>query len=129
MWVQEREPSLGYKGPVPAGPSRLRVAGGLDTTYVPLVLVNNDIVTLWFEVARVAGAAEVNNAQVAIAFRHLPGFVTPEATPGSGLSPFDIDAWVHSSDSQLKVAILGWRGDADTTRDVYVLRTGFYWRP
>jgi hypothetical protein len=124
MWIQERDPSLSFKGTIPDGPSRLRVAGGRVCTYIPFVAINNRVLTLWFETAILRSGVQVFNEQVPIDFKALPGFVTP--SPSGTLNQFDMDAFVHASDGQLKATILGWRGDGDTSRDVYVLRTGFY---
>ncbi len=120
MWEKRRDPDLSHKGTLGTNTGRIRVAGGRDTPYIPIVGINNDTLTLWFEVVRIDGI-ERGNQQISIAFQHLPGF------EGDGLHQFDIDAWVHSSDGQLKIAVLGWRGDGDATRDCWVLRTGFYY--
>lgn len=122
MWEKRRDPDLSHKGTLGTNTGRIRVAGGRDTPYIPIVGTNNDTILVWFEVYRDGGDARYN-AQVTIPFKQLPGF----QGPGSVLNQFDVDAWVHSSDGQLKIAILHWRGDADNTRDVYVLRTGFYY--
>lgn len=120
MWERRRDPDFSYKGPFGVGTGRIRVAGGRDTPYIPIVGINNDVVTLWFEVVRIDGI-ERGSQQVAIPFRHLVG------AAGDGVSQFDCDAFVHRNDGQLKIAILGWRGDGDATRDCWVLRTGFYY--
>ena len=123
MWVKQREPSLSFKGTLGQNVSRLRTAGGIDVPFIPFVGITLSEVVLWFEWVR-EGEIDAYNTVRRINFRALPGFQFQGGSTHE-LSQFDMDAWVHASDRQLKVLILHWRGDEDRDRDAYVLRTGY----
>lgn len=110
---REGQLEVSYKGAMARGVDGFSMPGGLMVAMPPSVAYSHErgdrSFDFWFEDA---------------------GFKTLDLNREPLLRPinvFRVGALVHPADKRLKLYVVHWRGDQDSMRDFYVVRTPAFW--